>query len=121
MSENMKKFLEMASADAELAAKLEEIAQADDKQGMIDLAAAKGVAITMDDLENKPVELDDDELDAVAGGWRECVCCMGGGGKKDSQGKTCACVAYGLGQARDGRDRCLCAFSGWGMSPASIS
>ena len=50
------------------------------------------------------VELDLDELDAVAGGV--CACVIGGGGK--GTGKNCGCGIVGFGR-NDSGDECVCA------------
>ena len=72
--------------------------------------------LTAEDLE-KPAaeELDDDDLDTVAGGSDvSCACAMGGGGTKDSNDKTCACVLAGVGYDDTKGERCLCGFAGYG-------
>ena len=112
MNENMKKFLEAVSKDEELAKnvgsmKLEEL---------LALAKELGLELTAEDLEKPAMqELNDDDLDAVAGGSDvSCACAMGGGGTKDSNDKTCACVLAGAGYSKDGRERCVCGFAGYG-------
>ena len=112
MTENLKKFLEKVSEDPALAAKVG--AEADPAK-LIALAKELGFELTEADLEKKPEEVADDELDTVAGGGDvSCACAMGGGGTKDSNDKTCACVLAGAGYSKSGRERCVCGFAGYG-------
>lgn len=111
MTENMKKFLETVSQNEELTNKIGTL----DKEGLIALAKALGITLTEADFAQPTGELDDDELDAVAGGSDvNCACAMGGGGTKDSNDKTCACVLAGAGYSKNGRERCVCGFAGYG-------
>ena len=111
MTENMKKFLELVSKDEALAAKVGTL----DKDELIALAKELGVALTEADLTQPVRELEDEELDTVAGGGDvSCACAMGGGGTKDANDKTCACVLAGVGYEKDGSERCLCGFAGYG-------
>ena len=88
---------------------------------MLALAKECGIELTAADLEKQEEptsrELDDDELDAVAGGaegddgFCYCIAGGGGGGKDTNDGKVfgCACVAYGQGgdgRASDANCRC---------------
>ena len=110
MTENMKKLLEIVSGNKELSVKIGTMG----KDELIALANELGVKLTDADLNCSAQELDDDDLDAVAGG-SECVCAMGGGGTKDSNDKTCACVLAGLGYDKSGDiERCVCGFAGYG-------
>ncbi|MBE5781792.1 MAG: Nif11-like leader peptide family natural product precursor [Clostridiales bacterium] len=112
MTENMKKFLEAVSKNGELAAKVSTLT----KEDLLALAKELGIDLTEDDFAQKS-ELNDDDLEAVAGGWTDCFCIAGGGGKADEDGKACACVAFGGGQAKDGQNRCLCIGAGSGDKP----
>ena len=112
MTENLQKFLETVSKDDTLAAKVGKM----NAEELIALADTLGLALTPDDLA-KPAaqELDDDALDAVAGGSDvSCVCVMGGGGTGDDNDKTCACVLAGVGYDDEKSERCLCGFGGYG-------
>jgi len=113
MTENMKKFLEAVSSNAELVEKIKSA----DKESLIVLAKEMGLELTGADFdmpESQP--LCDDELDAVAGGG-DCWCAAGGGGTKGGKGGVCACVGAGTGgdSTNDGL-RCACAFAGSGLS-----
>ena len=111
MNENMKKFLETVSKDAELCKKV----SAMNKDDLLALAKELGLALAEEDLIKPAQELEDDDLDTVAGGLdAECVCFMGGGGAKDDDDKTCACVMAGVGYKKNGDGRCVCAVNGFG-------
>ena len=113
MSENLKLFLEKASLDKELGKKIGTI---DDVNELIAIAKDLGITMTADDFKKPVEELSDDELDAVAGGRDvSCACAMGGGGTKDDDDKTCACVLAGAGYTKkSNRERCVCGFAGYG-------
>lgn len=111
MNENLKKFLEEVSKNTELT---EKVGKETDVNALIAMAKEMGIMLTAADFE-KPKEMSDDELDAVAGGGDvSCACAMGGGGTKDSNDKTCACVLAGAGYSQSGRERCVCGFAGYG-------
>lgn len=112
MSENMKLFLEKVSETPELAAKVDNVS---DPNVLIAMAAEMGITLTADDFKKPIEEMDDSELDTVAGGGDvSCACAMGGGGTKDANDKTCACVLAGVGYDSHKRERCLCGFAGYG-------
>lgn len=112
MTENMKKLLELVSANEELTKKLAGAT----KEELI--AAAKDLNIILVDADFDQInELDDDELDAVAGGDR-CTCYFGGGGSSGGVSKTCACVAGGYGEMSGGEKRCECFLAGTGEDGA---
>ena len=110
MTDNMLKFLQAVSKDDAMYAKFGSATQ----EEMIAMAAEMGIALTAADFEKK-AELDEDELDAVAGG-KECVCVLGGGGEGGGRwdSKVCACVLGGGGETGDGGCRCVCTVNGWG-------
>ena len=123
MRENMKKFIELIASNKEIEAKAlacNELGKEKGKVAMLALAKECGIELTLADLEEKEepasCELDDDELDAVAGG-SGCICALGGGGKGtdivDGNKYGCACVVYG--QGGDGRAsdmNCFCVAGG---------
>ena len=121
MSDNMKKFLELVSKDEALKKKLQTLNDMEPEKAIqagIALAKELGIELSEADFANEKSdgELNDDELDAVAGG--DCGCAFGGGGSgTDNYGKeyTCGCVAYGEGGHRTFKDyNCLCPFVGAG-------
>ena len=121
MTDNMKKFMELASADKTLAEKI----GAAGKTMLISLAQENGIELTEADFAMPNGELSDDELDAVVGGG-ECYCAVGGGGTKDNPHgyaaeywgglDVCACVLAGFGYYGNGKERCGCAFAGGGSN-----
>ena len=132
MSENLKKFLDLLGSDKELEAKAlacNELGEEKGRLALIELAKECGIELTAADLEKQAEpasrELDDDELDAVAGGAATgdesgfCYCPLAGdgGGEDSNDGNVfgCACVIYG--QGGDGRAsdvNCLCIAVGAG-------
>ncbi len=119
MNDKLKAFIKYASENEELAGKFESIKDETDKGKVIDFtvktAKAHGFELTADDFTH--AEMDDNELDAVSGGWKQCVCVVGGGGSKDVDGKICACVGGGLGICEDrgiNYPRCMCCVGGYG-------
>ena len=112
MTKNMKKFLETVSQNEELAQKLSAMTMED----LLALAKELGVELTEADFEKPDGMLDENELDAVAGG-KVCVCVVGGGGEGDGNDRVCACPAYGVGADKDKLyDRCVCFIGGGGKS-----
>lgn len=121
MTDNMKKWLELVSANKELQEKLTELSKKDleqQKKGLFALAKENGITLTDEDLERpQSEELSDDELDAVAGGGG-CGCPFGGGGKGEDP-KThweygCGCIIGGQGMDNFGGIYCVCVFVGGG-------
>ena len=125
MSENLKKFLDLIANNKELEAKAlacNELGEEKGRLALIELAKECGIELTAADLEKQAEpasrELDDDELDAVAGGAVACLCGAGGGGGRDANdGKVFGCACVGYGQGGDGRAsdcNCLCMIVGVG-------
>ena len=115
MTENVKKLLEVLSSDAELS---EKASQAKTIEEVIEMAKAKGIELTDEDVREATRErgtVDQSELEAVAGG-KTCYCVAGGGGTGTCTGEmTCACVVIGAGKTAYERDskgreyvRCQC-------------
>ena len=92
------------------------------KAELLSFAKSEGYDFTESELDaftdRQRRELNDDELDAVAGGDRRCACYVGGGGGGTSEaGNTfvCVCVAYGQGgDAREYNWICSCFLDGSG-------
>ena len=111
MIDNMKKFLELASGDAELVDRLKGMG----KDAIIAEAQQRGIALTDADFAaDASAELNEDELDAVAGGGK-CACIMGGSGKEGDNCKECACIIAGGGMFKDDVNRCGCVGAGGGV------
>ncbi len=112
MTDNMKKFLELASGDAELVERLNGM----DKDAIIAEAQQRGIALSEADFAaDTSAELSDDELDAVAGGGK-CACIAGGSGTEDNDNcLNCVCVMGGQGVFKDGVERCKCVIGGGGV------
>lgn len=121
MTANMKLFMELVSADKELALK----ASTAQKDMLIVIAKENGIELTEEDFAAPVGEMSDDELDAVVGGG-ECYCAVGGGGTKEGAHgyaeqywgglDVCACVLAGFGHYGNGKERCGCAFAGGGSN-----
>jgi predicted ribosomally synthesized peptide with nif11-like leader len=100
---------------------------------LIAFAKAEGYIFTADDVKayvsanTAPYPLDDDELEAVAGGWATqykgcygdtsgkfgCFCFVGGGNKCETDGSVCACVLGGGGKICSHRVKFVCVSYGW--------
>ena len=108
----MKKFLEIVSGNDELRTKVNSM----DKDSIITAARDLGLALNAADFEQPTGELDDDELETVAGGERICACAMGGGGKASEKYDLppCACVAAGVGRGTGDGTTCICPLAGYG-------
>ena len=111
----MKKLLEEMEKNQELKAKIQEMDKNPEStpKDYIQLAAEYGIEIKEEDFKPAQGELNDDELDAVAGG-DGCGCVIGGGGSANEKDKTCACIVAGAGEHTNGSTRCGCAFYGSG-------
>lgn len=113
MNEKVKAFFEAAQADPDLREKLSKMT-ADE---IVIAAREKGIELSEEDLKPAPGELDEGELNNVAGGGCGCFGPGGGGGRDrdDHNIYGCACVVYG--QGGDGRAsdvNCLCIIGGSG-------
>ena len=114
MTENMKKFLEAVSQNYELREKLNGMS----KEDILAAAKALGIDLAEEDFASAENEINDDELETVAGGGK-CYCIVGGGGTKEGNDGVCACVLHGHGTyTRYGTEqiRCLCPGAGHGGS-----
>lgn len=130
MTESKKKLLELASADQKLRSRLEACSHMPEEEARAQtmaLAAQYGIRLTQEDFAPESREIDEDDLDAVAGGMC-CFCVIGGGGTgSESDGftsQTCVCMACGDGegykpnrqnpQAIHKVPRCQCVVGGQG-------
>ena len=113
MTDNMKKFLEAVSQDKEF---LEKLTGAETPEAVVALAAEKGFTLTEEDVkrESAPVEVSDDELDAVAGG-DDCGCAIAGVGVSSGDQGGCGCWLGGVGAMKDNSLRCVCPVAGGGV------
>lgn len=112
MSENMKKFLELASKDAATIAKVKAL----DKDGLVALAKELGITLTEADFAPADEgEISENELETVAGG-KKCYCAIGGGGTGSNENEdTCGCAIVGVGmESKNGTHRCMCNVGGYG-------
>lgn len=87
MTGNMKAFLKKLSGNNELAEKAAKL----DKESLIALAKELGFELTEADFAQPEGEISENEMDAVVGGYKQCVCAYGGGGAEDDQGNKCVC------------------------------
>ena len=109
MTDNAKKFAEAVSKNEAMKKELEALGK-NDVVAVIKVAAKHGFTLTEEDFKAEAMEeLDEDELEAVAGGV--CVCLVAGGGT--GWGKQCACVIGGKG-TNDSGTLCGCAIVGAG-------
>ena len=67
--EQLKAFLEKVKGDTSLQEKLNGAADAD---ASLQIAKEAGFSITAEDIQSRPVELSDEELEGAAGGRRVC-------------------------------------------------
>ena len=109
MTDNAKKFAEAVSKDEAMKKELEALGK-NDVAAVIKVAAKHGFTLTEEDFKADDMnEMNEDELEAVAGGC--CVCPLAGGGT--GNGKQCACVIGGKGE-NDSGTLCFCALGGYG-------
>jgi len=118
--DNVKKFYEALAKDEAMqkrAKALNEHKPADEaavRDTLIAFAAKEGYAFTADEAqayiaESAKGELNDEQLEAVAGGKMvTCACALGGGSV------NCGCVAMGSGNGNIGGDVCFCVVGGGG-------
>lgn len=121
MTDRLKEFLKKASENEKLAEELRALQKDTDENVAVDkiikLAESTGILLTEEDFNAEYGEIDEAELADVTGGWKTCFCVQGGGGTGDKDGKTCACVAVGLGYRKDNDHvRCECIVDGYGRN-----
>ena len=113
MTDNMKKLLDKVSLDEKLTEKMKAL---DLPEKLIAFARELGVDLTEADLkddEAKSGEIDDDELEAVAGG-ASCKCIGKGSGATSDADLQCGCPGIGYGYDKYERVRCICVAGGHG-------
>ena len=118
MSNNMKKFLELVSKDENLKQKMLACNDMEPEKAIqagIALAKELGIELSEADFaeEKSCGELNDDELDAVAGGGCNCPSSGDGGGTTNGNTYNCICGLGGAGGTGDNYN-CLCHFGGYG-------
>ena len=115
MTEKAKEFLAAMAKDEELAGQM---VDAQSVEQALEIAKEKGYALTAEDFTppGEAEEINDDELQAVAGGWKSCGCVVGGYGKHDPSDKSgsCSCFVGGWGSFINGDIRCFCPAAGGG-------
>ena len=122
MSDNMKKFLELVSKDENLKQRMQacnDMEPADAIHAGIALAKELGIELSEADFAKNESgdELNDEELDAVAGGGGCACAAAGGGGGTEINGNIygCACAIYGQGGDGSADDfNCICILGGVG-------
>ncbi len=123
MTERAKQFLQEVQNEEALFQKMEALKTETNEQVVIEavvvLANEAGYSLQAQDFAPQEGELDEEELAAVMGGYKHCMCIVGGGGSKDHEGKTCGCVVVGSGLAKgdEEKKRCSCVFGGQGEGP----
>ena len=109
MTDNAKKFAEAVSKDEAMKKELEALGK-NDLAAVIKVAAKHGFTLTEEDFKADDMnEMNEDELETVAGGV--CACPLAGGGT--GNGKQCACVVSGKGRSDSGKI-CFCVIGGSG-------
>ena len=119
MTDNLRNFLKKVNKDKALAEKFSTLQNEENRdlviQKTIEFAKEAGIQLTEADFAQPDGAMSDEEMTAVAGGWKKCVCVIGGGGKADQDGKACVCVADGMGAYQnDPALRCACCLGGYG-------
>lgn len=136
--ENVKKFYEALANDETLRGKFETLNEKykDIKElspetvdriiveCIVPMAKEAGFNFTADEYKaygNAPREMNEDELESVAGGaydfW-DCVCFMGGGGLDYKTGKNCICVVGGGGVEDEWDNYLVCVL--WGCTKKQV-
>ncbi|MBQ3402628.1 MAG: Nif11-like leader peptide family RiPP precursor [Synergistaceae bacterium] len=112
MTENSKKFLELASSNEDIKKELMKAGSLDD---ILKVASSHGIPLTMDDMKPSGTsELSEDEMKAVAGGS---FCGCGGAGSGSAHNLSCECTKLGGGKDPEGGSGfCICYELGLGWN-----
>ena len=115
MTEKAKEFMAAMEQDEELMNRMKE---AQSVEQALEIAKEKGYVLTAEDFTppGEAEEINEDELQAVAGGWKTCACVNAGFGNEDSGDSSlfCGCAFGGVGYWKDGTGRCYCVYAGGG-------
>lgn len=124
MREELKKYLEMLGGDEAAQEKLKSLDKDDTKGAIaasIEIAKGYGIDLVQEDFEEKARELEEDELQAVAGGATACACAGAGYGTSgDGYYGSCYCAVGGAGDFYESSKKkrtkgfCRCFFGGGG-------
>ncbi len=125
MTEKAKEFLKHMSEDEALRQKMTELSKEQDEETakniLLTLAEEAGYSLSVEDFAIEQGEVNEAELDAVVGGWKQCVCPLGGYGAEDNDGHRCSCALFGSGYQKATRNasrsevhRCYCFLGGYG-------
>lgn len=118
MTENMRRFMEVISADIELR---ERATKAETQEELTRLAGEVGVALGEEDFaeQTQDSELSEEDLESVVGGVSCCMCILSGSGEEDGESgendaeEPCKCVLFGTGEAEMD---CVCYVAGQGKN-----
>lgn len=105
MKQDMKEFMAKVSEDEGLRVKLEALAGLPEDEvaaRMAAIACEAGFDVSVEDFAPAEAELDDDELNVVAGGGYACCCRQTGTGLMDDRPVLCDCPREGTGAWTDG-------------------
>ena len=105
MNEQLKGFLKKASEDGPLKEELGALAglpEEERAERAAAIAREAGFDVSVEDFAPVETELDDDELNVVAGGSYACCCRQTGTGLMDDRPVLCDCPREGTGAWTDG-------------------
>lgn len=108
MTEKMRQFMEIISADTELK---ERATKAETKEELADIAMEAGVTLGEEDFaeQTQDSELTEEDLENVVGGVNCCTCILSGGGADE---EPCECSLLGTGNEDKS---CTCFVAGQGI------
>lgn len=108
MTENMRRFMEVISADTELK---DRATRAGTKEELAQIAKEAGIALDEGDFteQTQDSELTEEDLEKVVGGVNCCTCILGGDGSDE---EPCECTLLGTGNEDKS---CTCFVAGQGV------